>query len=96
MLVYLSLRLTQEQRGLLSDVIEVNQSLLNQVRAKDVSALQGLNMVTGTDTVSDPYLSTEEREMSAWMDSVSHQHEVGEPQFDELTEEELASMRSEL
>lgn len=70
-----------------------NQSLLNQVRSKDLATLSGLEQVY-SGLVEDPYLSTEDREMLAWQQAVASQHALGEPT--ELDEEDIETFRAAL
>lgn len=76
----------------------VNQSLLNQVRSKDITALHGLMQATGitTEEQDDHYTTVEEREMAAYRESASHAHELGEFLMDDEALLELSEMRDEL
>lgn len=76
----------------------VNQSLVNQVRSKDITALQGLMNVTGvvSETADDHYTTVEDREMAAYRESASHAHELGEFLMDDEALMEFAEMKDEL
>jgi hypothetical protein len=90
-LVILFLRLNQEQLTLIRFLTQTNQSLLNQVRAKDISTLAGLEVI-GNEAKEESYISTEDREMQAYYDSVAHA-QLGEVEFDE---DDLVNLRSGL
>lgn len=71
-----------------------NQSLLNQARTSDLLNLTGLNQETGVATNifgadGDPYVSTEAREMAAYVQS---QKGLGEEIYDDDSMEELQAM----
>lgn len=67
---------------------QTNQSLLNQVRAKDIGTLQGLAVATQAP-LSEDYVTTEDREMAAYQQAMSHQHELGDVVFDDEDIEEI-------
>lgn len=92
-LVYLFVKLNSTQLELIKTLSEQNQSLLNQVRTTDISTLAGLNSMTGQQTVEEAYISTDDREMLAWIDSQGHSHEVGEPVYDEDAMEALRAIQ---
>lgn len=72
-----------------------NQSLLNQVRSKDLSTLAGLETVTRAKEESDyDYTSTDEREMQAYYAMMQNPTSVG--LGESLTEEELDNFRQVL
>ena len=60
-----------------------NQSLLNQVRSKDLGTLYGLQGSTGVSEPEVEYTTTEDRELAAWAEAVAHQHETGEVLYDD-------------
>ena len=68
---------------------ETNQSLLNQVRSRDVGTLATLQSATGAHVVSsednDKYETTDERELRAYIESVSGVPTtgIGDAVFDE-------------
>jgi len=78
---------------LIVSLTETNQSLLNQVRARDIGALSGLQSATLRDIPNDEYMSTDDRELLAWQQSMAANHELGEVEFDE---EDLMYLRSGL
>jgi len=63
------------------------------VRAKDIGALSGLQIATLRDIPNDEYMSTDDRELLAWQQSVAANHELGEVEYDE---EDLINLRSGL
>lgn len=63
------------------------------MRAKDIGALSGLQNATLRDIPTDEYLSTDDRELMAWQQSMAANHELGEVEFDD---EDMASFRSGL
>lgn len=72
-----------------------NQSLINQVRAKDLSTLSGLQQVITPEADDNVYISTDVREMNAYYNAMSRM------QMDEGTEdftinEDLENLRSAL
>lgn len=69
-----------------------NQSLLNQVRAKDVSTLAGLNTLTGEQQPEQEYISTDDRELEVYRQYLAQMHEVGEV----LDDDEIEAFRSAL
>lgn len=92
MMVYLFLRMNEHQQRLVKTLIETNQSLLNQVRATDLAALSGLEGITNGEKINyEKYVSTDDRELSAYLDSIST---VGIG--DELTQEDLETFRNGL
>jgi hypothetical protein len=91
LLVYLFLRLTAQQTKLIEFLTTTNQSLLNQVRSKDLATLSGLEQVYSP--VEDaPYVGTDERELAAYIEALSQQHSIGE----EILDEDLETFRSAL
>jgi hypothetical protein len=95
LLVFLFLKLNQTQTSLIQSLTLTNQSLLNQVRSKDIGTLQGLQMATGTLTPEPDYQTVEMREMQAYLQSLSHEHELGDTVYDDM-DAELAQMKDEL
>ena len=83
------LRLNQTQITLIRSLTETNQSLLNQVRATDLSSLSGL-MVATSAPVNDEYISTDARELAAL--SSSYQTGLGSPVYDD----DLETFRSSI
>ena len=98
LLVFLFLKLNQSQLAFIKHLTVVNQSLVNQVRSKDITALQGLMQVTGitSEAPEDHYTTVEDREMAAYRESASHAHELGEFLMDDELAMEMAEMREEL
>ena len=96
LLVYLFLKLNESQTTLIQSLTLSNQSLLNQVRSKDIGTLAGLMEATGQPAVQvvtdDPYMTVEDIEMKAYLDSVRSQIALG----DEITDEDLAALRGEM
>lgn len=70
---------------------EANQSLLNQARANDISALAGLNSMT-EQRPDELYMSTDDREMLAYR-AAAASNQLGEVQFDD---DDIAAFRSGL
>lgn len=93
LLVFLFLRLNQSQLTLIEFLTTTNQSLLNQVRSKDIGTLYGLQGSTGVSELEDQYTTTEDRELAAWSEAVSHQHETGEILYDD---EDITNFRAAL
>ena len=94
LLVFLFLRLNQSQLELIKHLTQTNQSLVNQVRAKDVASLTGLQYATNSAPENeDPYLTTEDRELAAWRASLAQQHEIGDLSFDD---DDLSALREAL
>lgn len=70
-----------------------NQSLLNQVRAKDVATLAGLQTYTGEPEEPEPYMSTEDRELAAAIQAMAaNKSAVGEPLYDDADVEAFRSV----
>jgi hypothetical protein len=92
LLVFLFLKLNQTQITLIKYLTEANQSLLNQARAQDISALAGLNTMTEQQP-DEAYISTEDREMAAYYASLASNTQLGEVEFDE---EDMATLRAGL
>jgi hypothetical protein len=67
---------------LIQHLTEANQSLLNQARANDISALAGLNTMT-EQRPEEAYISTEDREMAAYYASLASNTQLGEVEYDE-------------
>jgi hypothetical protein len=91
LLVFLFLRLTAQQTKLIEFLTTTNQSLLNQVRSKDLATLSGLEQVY-SGPVEDAYLSTDDRELIAWQQAVAAQHQLG----DVLDEEDIETFKAAL
>jgi hypothetical protein len=92
LLVFLFLRLTAQQTKLIEFLTNTNQSLLNQVRAKDLATLSGLEQVYTPETENLPYMGTDERELAAYIQALSQQHSIGE----EILDEDLEVFRGAL
>lgn len=71
---------------------------MNQVRAKDLATLSGLNTMTGEQPEEVQYVSTDDRELAAYYESVSQAHLLGAGVGigDELTQEDLDTFRNGL
>lgn len=94
LLVLLFLKLNSTQLDLIKHLTQTNQSLVNQVRAKDVASLTGLQYATGTASEGeDPYTTTEDRELAAWRNAMAQQHELGELSFDD---DDISALREAL
>jgi hypothetical protein len=97
LLTLLFLKLNQTQLSLIQSLTLTNQSLLNQVRSRDIGTLQGLQIATGNIVAEPEYQTVEARELAAYMQAVSHEHEFGDMVFDDDTIiSEIENMRSEL
>lgn len=93
MMVFLFLKLTTQQTKLIEFLSQSNQSLLNQVRTTDVAALSGLMYATGqAQEINDAYISTDDREMAAYVEALAQQHSLGE----EILDDDLETFRSAL
>jgi len=78
---------------LIQSLSQTNQSLLNQVRGTDISTLTGLMHATNQMPVdADLYISTDDRELAAYRESVAQLHGLGE----EISDEDLDTFRSAL
>jgi len=92
LLVFLFLKLNQNQTELIQLLTASNQSLLNQARTSEVASLAGLNNLTGVETTPETeYMSTEDREMAVWIQQ-QQVHGIGEG----IYEEDFEAMRSDL
>ena len=67
-----------------------NQSLLNQVRAKDLATLSGLEQMRSPEP-TDAYISTDAREMQAYYDSLTNP-----PVGESFSDEDLENLRNAL
>lgn len=89
------LRLNQSQTSLIQFLTQTNQSLLNQVRSKEINTLAGLQQSTGVPSTvedhSDKYLSTDSRELAAWVESMQ-----GMPLGEEISDDDLENFRTGL
>lgn len=95
LLVFLFLKLNSQQQELIRSLTSTNQSLLNQVRARDIAALSGLQNATGVlenNEEDSQYQSTEDREMAAYWASVGQNHALGES----ITDDDLENFRTGL
>jgi hypothetical protein len=92
LLVFLFLKIGQTQLSLIRLLTQTNQSLINQVRTTELASLSGLQMSTGQPLGYDDtaYVSTDDREMAAYMESLSNHIGLG----DEITEEDLDNIGS--
>lgn len=91
--------MNQQQKDLIDFLSKTNQSLLNQVRAKDLASLSGLQQMTNGESEEDQsYISTDDRELAAYYESMSQAHLVGTSVGigDELTQEDLDTFRNGL
>lgn len=63
-----------------------------------MASLAGLNQMTGTEVpVDDTYMSTDDREMAAWQQSLAHSNaSANNGTGDIIYDDDLESMRSEL
>jgi hypothetical protein len=79
---------------LIQSLTQSNQALLNQVRATDLMSLSGLNQTTGVVPVAavDTYMSSDDRDMQAYLESIAQQISLGE----EVSDEDLEAFRSVL
>lgn len=91
LLVTLFLKLNQTQITLIQHLTEANQSLLNQARATDLSALAGLNSMT-EQRPDEVYMSTDDREMMAYQAALASNTQLGDVEFDD----DMAAFRSGL
>ena len=91
LLVVLFLKLNESQAALIQHLSQTNQSLLNQVRAKDIGTLQGLTVATSAP-VSEEYMTTDDREMNAYREALASNYEFGEVLYDEQDVAELKAV----
>jgi predicted PurR-regulated permease PerM len=88
------IRMNSQQQEFIKNLVNTNQSLLNQVRSKDISSLAGLQSTTGILDINEDeqYQSTEDREMAAYWASAGQNHTLGEG----ITDEDLETFRTGL
>lgn len=91
LLVVLFLKLNESQSELVRYLSQTNQSLLNQVRSKDISTLQGLTMAT-QEPLSEEYMTTDDREMNAYRQAMATNYNIGEVLYDDDDINELKAV----